>query len=316
MKIVKALLVGLLSFTLIGCSSDSSSGGSSSNSTSTGIEVLDLYGETVITSSDVSSSVYKGMSLNVGDSISVGSDAYIKLEVNGNDILYIGEDSILTINSIDSGVSINLSNGYLLAEGVSSEYSVETVNAMVRSSGALFGVFSYDGGYTGLSRAYCFVGEVSMMATNEDSEAYQEFSCEAGYNFEISDLNEYATFNSSSNDDVEYKDMELRSIVAEMVRLLNIQDSEGSVSSCYTSEELSEEAITQNIDFTTYTLTCVVDDTETTYTYLSGSKFTLEDPELEGYTFNGWYQDEECSIKNYNNYLNEDLYLYANFIEE
>ncbi|WP_249029167.1 InlB B-repeat-containing protein [Tannockella kyphosi] len=316
-QIIKTFLVVMLSFTLVGCGNDSSGGSSSSGSSSTGIEVVDLYGESTISSDDTTTYVYEGMSINVGDSITVGSDAYLQLEVNGSDILYVGETSIITINTIDSGVSINLSNGYLVAEVSSNdEYAIETVNSMITTSGTLFGVFSYDGGYTGMSRAYCYAGEVAMIATDEASDAYQEYSCEAGYTFEISGLGEYATFVSSSTDDTEYKEMELRSQEAEMVRLLAIQSDVGSIEGCYTSDEISEEAITQGVDFTTYTLTTVVDGVETTYTYLAGSKFNLEDPEVDGTTFDGWYQDEEYTVYNYSSYLNEDLCIYAKLIQE
>ncbi|WP_283162775.1 InlB B-repeat-containing protein [Tannockella kyphosi] len=303
-----------------------------SNSTSTNndsqesyrtIKVLEYDGTATIDREDIGEiSIYDGMQLVSGDKITVDQDSYVRLVLDEDKYIYIEANTVLSIvasgDEENSQTEIIVETGSIVNELTAalsdeSTYEVTTPNASMSVRGTVFGIDVYmeDGLY--YTDLLTFEGTVASYLKKDDGTLEQEVFVEAGYSVKVeSEEAVYVEYVLTPIGEEELWEIELDAISDSMLSLLQKQTSTGEKETIFAVEEVEQEQ--ENRLVVSYDLTTVVFEQQTSYVYNENEELSITTPTATGYTFEGWYSDNEYQTSiELNTMPSEDIVVYAKF---
>ena len=289
------------------------------------IKLIDFAGKVEIKRKDVGVlDPYNDLRLIADDKVQTYSKSKAYFSLDSDKYIYCHENSLVQIDSVgsqkNSRTKITLLKGNELNEiqnplSSKAKYNVETPNSIMSVRGTVFKVsVKYDENGESYATLNVYEGSVKTELVFPDGTISDPIVVKKGYAVDThgtDKLSEYIiSKNATENNDfvypIDYSSLSKQELES-LLEIYNHEKKELSIAKEEVQELLKEKNDTK--EETKYTVNFYNQD-ELLETQVT-SEINYPNPNKKGYTFDGWYEDSNLTIKHESSTVTSDLNLYG-----
>ena len=289
------------------------------------IKLIDFAGKVEIKRKDVGVlDPYNDLRLIADDKVQTYSKSKAYFSLDSDKYIYCHENSLVQIDSIgtkkNSRTKITLLKGNELNEiqnplSSKSKYNVETPNSIMSVRGTVFKVsVKYDENGESYATLNVYEGSVKTELVFPDGTISDPIVVKKGYAVDThgtDKLSEYIISKNATEDNdfvypIDYSSLSKQELES-LLEIYNHEKKELSIAKEEVQELLKEKNDTK--EETKYTVNFYNQD-ELLETQVT-SEINYPNPNKKGYTFDGWYEDSNLTIKHESSTVTSDLNLYG-----
>lgn len=289
------------------------------------IKLIDFAGKVEIKRKDVGVlDPYNDLRLIADDKVQTYSKSKAYFSLDSDKYIYCHENSLVQIDSIgtkkNSRTKITLLKGNELNEiqnplSSKAKYNVETPNSIMSVRGTVFKVsVKYDENGESYATLNVYEGSVKTELVFPDGTISDPIVVKKGYAVDThgtDKLSEYIISKNATEDNdfvypIDYSSLSKQELES-LLEIYNHEKKELSIAKEEVQELLKEKNDTK--EETKYTVNFYNQD-ELLETQVT-SEINYPNPNKKGYTFDGWYEDSNLTIKHESSTVTSDLNLYG-----
>ncbi len=289
------------------------------------IKLIDFAGKVEIKRKDVGVlDPYNDLRLIADDKVQTYSKSKAYFSLDSDKYIYCHENSLVQIDSIgtkkNSRTKITLLKGNELNEiqnplSSKAKYNVETPNSIMSVRGTVFKVsVKYDENGESYATLNVYEGSVKTELVFPDGTISDPIVVKKGYAVDThgtDKLSEYIISKNATEDNdfvypIDYSSLSKQELES-LLEIYNHEKKELSIAKEEVQELLKEKNDTK--EETKYTVNFYNQD-ELLETQVT-SEINYPNPNKKGYTFDGWYEDNNLTIKHESSTVTSDLNLYG-----
>lgn len=289
------------------------------------IKLIDFAGKVEIKRKDVGVlDPYNDLRLIADDKVQTYSKSKAYFSLDSDKYIYCHENSLVQIDSIgtkkNSRTKITLLKGNELNEiqnplSSKAKYNVETPNSIMSVRGTVFKVsVKYDENGESYATLNVYEGSVKTELVFPDGTISDPIVVKKGYAVDThgtDKLSEYIISKNATEDNdfvypIDYSSLSKQELES-LLEIYNHEKKELSIAKEEVQELLKEKNDTK--EGTKYTVNFYNQD-ELLETQVT-SEINYPNPNKKGYTFDGWYEDNNLTIKHESSTVTSDLNLYG-----